>query len=67
MGFVWPVVALVYAAVQFVCRWIFVCGYKKGPKWRAVGGLPVLMTTMIMFIVAIAACAVWQYRIPSLD
>ena len=31
VGFVYPIVAITFAAIQFVSRLIYICGYKKGP------------------------------------
>ena len=46
IGLVYPIVALVFGGIHFFCRWIFVCGYKKGPNWRLIGGMPINLSCL---------------------
>ena len=65
IGMVYPIVSIVFAAINFVCRWIFVCGYKKGPKWRMIGGVPVMLSIFGMLGMGIVTCSVWISQIPK--
>ena len=65
IGMVYPILSLVFAGINFVARWVFVCGYKKGPNWRLIGGLPINLTLFAMQAMAIVACSVWISQIPK--
>ena len=64
IGVVWPIVALVFGGIQFVSRIIYVWGYKKGPKMRAIGGIPLNLSILGMCGTAVAACSVWIHQTP---
>ena len=65
VGFVFPIVAITFAAIQFVFRWIYVLGYRRGPVYRYVGAMPINITLMLMMVMAIVACSVWISQIPK--
>ena len=67
IGLVYPTVSLVCGAIHFICRWIFVFGYKKGPKWRAIGGLPINLSLMFMCGMSVASLSAWISQIPKLE
>ena len=65
IGFVWPEVALAFGALHFIFRFIFVFGYRKGSKWRMIGGMPINFSLFAMFVIAIVACSIWIYEVYS--
>ena len=67
IGLVWPIVALVFAGIHFVFRWVFVFGYKKGPNWRLIGGIPLNLSSMVMIILAIVAACIFIADIPKVE
>eukprot|EP00353_Schmidingerella_taraikaensis_P014026 CAMPEP_0185578042 /NCGR_PEP_ID=MMETSP0434-20130131/11800_1 /TAXON_ID=626734 ORGANISM="Favella taraikaensis, Strain Fe Narragansett Bay" /NCGR_SAMPLE_ID=MMETSP0434 /ASSEMBLY_ACC=CAM_ASM_000379 /LENGTH=180 /DNA_ID=CAMNT_0028195757 /DNA_START=14 /DNA_END=556 /DNA_ORIENTATION=+ len=67
IGLVFPIVSLVCAGIHFVCRWIFVCGYKKGPNWRLIGGLPLNVTTIVMLVMSIVSASIFIGNIPKVE
>ena len=67
IGMVYPILSIVFAAIHFVFRFIFVCGYKKGPNWRMIGGIPVNITLFAMLAMGIVSCSVWISEIPKSD
>ena len=67
IGLVWPIVALVFAGIHFVFRWVFVCGYKKGPNWRLIGGVPLNLSSMVMMVLAIVAACIFIAEIPKVE
>ena len=64
IGLVYPIVAIVFGGIHFVCRWIFVCGYKKGPNWRLIGGLPINLSNMAMGATAAVSMYKWISQVP---
>ena len=64
-GLVYPITTLVLALVNFVCRWIFVIGYKKSPIWRMVGGMPINFSVMGMCVLSIVACSNFIAQVPK--
>ena len=65
IGLVYPVAALVFGTIHFVFRWLFVFGYKKGPNWRAIGGLPINISLFAMCVMSIVAMSKWISQIPA--
>ena len=53
IGLQWPEVSIAIGALQFVARWFYVYGYKKGPKWRSFGAYPILISLFALMILAI--------------
>ena len=62
---VYPIVAIVFGCIQWVCRWIYVFGYRKGPIMRAFGGLPINLSLLGMLVMSIVAMSKWIADIPS--
>ena len=67
IGLVFPAVALVFAGIQFVCRWIFVVGYSKGPNWRLIGGMPINLSNFAMAALSIVACSIFIAQVPKAE
>ena len=63
IGFMWPVVALVFGFIHFVCRFIFVYGYKYGPKWRMLGGMPINILVMVSCVLSLVATSLLTYEV----
>ena len=59
VGLVYPGVALVFGAIQFVFRWLYVWGYKAGPSKRVSGALPIILTLFLQFIMAFVSLYTW--------
>ena len=66
IGIVYPIAALAFGCLHFVFRWIFVCGYKKGPNWRLVGGVPLNLSMFAMAAMAVVAVSKWVSDIPKI-
>ena len=45
--------------------WVFVCGYKRGPNWRLIGGAPLNLSLMAMCVTSIVAVSKWISQIPA--
>ena len=58
IGLQWPEVSIAIGALQFVARWFYVCGYKKGPKWRSIGAYPILLSLFALMILAVIALCI---------
>ena len=65
IGLVYPILSIVFGAIHFIFRWIFVCGYKKGPNWRMLGGLPLNISLMAMCVMGVVATSKWISQIPK--
>ena len=65
IGLVYPALALTFGAIHFVCRWIFVFGYKKGPNWRLAGGLPINLSLMAMMAFSVISMLTWINQLPQ--
>ena len=55
VGLKWPEISIAVGVLQFVARYFYVCGYKKGPRWRAMGAYPILISLLALMILAIVA------------
>ena len=67
IGLMFPIVALCLGALNFVCRWIFVFGYKKGANWRLIGGMPVNLSIFAMCALSIVSCSMFIAQIPKVE
>ena len=65
IGMIFPITAIVFAGVHFVFRWVFVFGYKMGPKWRIIGAAPLTFSALGMIVMAIIACSLWIAKITN--
>ena len=62
---VFPIASFIFAGIQFICRFIFVCGYRKGPNWRLIGGVPINLSMFAMLAMGVIACSKWIADVPK--
>ena len=65
IGLVYPIVSLVFGGIHFICRWIFVCGYKAGPMGRVFGGIPINLSNLAMCVMGVVSVSKMIADIPS--
>ena len=65
IGLVYPILSIVFGAIHFIFRWLYVCGYKRGPKWRSIGGIPINIALFSMCVMAIVATSKMISQIPK--
>ena len=64
VGVVYPLTAVIIGAIWLVLRIAAGCGYKLSAKARVLPTQLMLLTTMVMFIMAIVSCCMWIYATP---
>ena len=62
-GLNYAILAIVLGLIHFVARIIFTIGYTSQPRLRAFGGIPCLMTTLILQITALLTCILWTMKV----
>ena len=62
-GLNYAILAIVLGLIHFVARILFTVGYQKQPKLRMAGGLPCLLTTLILQITAMLTCILWTLKV----
>ena len=65
IGLVFPVTSIVFACIHFVFRWVFVCCYKKGPKYRAFGAMPLNLSNIAMIVMSIVSTCIFVSDVPK--